>query len=154
MLSSCGHMAATLLKKNEACKLVKFSQSDDDRGDHDEAEKGEHAVPGNQKIERRSESFEEESGKPEEAEGREERKDQRPPSSSKEMREEIKLLRATKASEKKIRGGSGDARSSSDEFVCSDVSWQVVRKKKETRETGEEDDEEDRRKRGGRTKET
>ena len=78
-------MAATLLKKNKACKLVKFSQSDDDRGDHDEAQKGEYAVPGNQKFERRSECFRKESGKPEEAEGREERKDQRPSLSSKEM---------------------------------------------------------------------
>ena len=36
----CGHMAASSMKKNKACKMVKFSQCDDDRGDHDEADKG------------------------------------------------------------------------------------------------------------------
>ena len=35
LLSSCGHVAAALLKKNKACKLVKLSQSEDDRGGHD-----------------------------------------------------------------------------------------------------------------------
>ena len=61
-------MAATLLKKNEAYKLVKFSQSDDDRVDHDEADKGDYAVPEDQKFERRSGCFGEKSGKPEEVE--------------------------------------------------------------------------------------
>ena len=70
-------MAATSLKKNKACKLVKFSQSDE--------ENGYYAVVGDQKFERRSECFEQKSGKPEEAEGREEREDQRPPLSSKKM---------------------------------------------------------------------
>ena len=38
MLYLCWHKAATLPTENEACKLVKFSPSDDDRG-YDEAEK-------------------------------------------------------------------------------------------------------------------
>ena len=80
MLSSCRHMAATLMKKNKACKLVKFSQSDDNRGDNDEADKGDYAVPEGQKL-RKGEvnASKKKSGKPEEVEGREESKDQRPP---------------------------------------------------------------------------
>ena len=46
-------MAATLMKKNKAYKLVKLSQSDDDRGDHDEADEGDCAVPEGQKLERK-----------------------------------------------------------------------------------------------------
>ena len=53
MLSSYGHMAATLMKKNKAYKLVKLSQSDDDRGDHDEADEGDCAVREGQKLERK-----------------------------------------------------------------------------------------------------
>ena len=62
MFTSCGLMAATLWKKNKACKLVKFLQSDDDRADHDEADKGEFAVPEDQKFDRRSECFKEMTG--------------------------------------------------------------------------------------------
>ena len=51
MLSSC-------MKKNKACKMVKFLQSDDDLGDH-ETDKGDCAVPEDQNFERRSEYFEE-----------------------------------------------------------------------------------------------
>ena len=51
MFSSSRHMAATSLKKNKACKLVHFSQSGDDRGDHDEADKGDCAVLESQKFE-------------------------------------------------------------------------------------------------------
>ena len=72
----CGHMATTILKKNKAYKLVKISQSDDDRGDRGEADQGEYAVLEDQKFERRSECFEEKSGTYEDVEGREERKEQ------------------------------------------------------------------------------
>ena len=110
MLSSCGHMAATSLKKDKACELVKFSQSDDDRGDHDDADKGDYVVLEEQKFVKKSKCFEEESGKPEEVEGR--------------------IAKGRNASEEKTLRGSEDASSSSDESVSSDVSWQLVRKRK------------------------
>ena len=92
------------------------------------------AVPEDQKLERRSECFEEKSGKPEEVEGREERKDQRPPCLQRRWGRN-QIAEGRKASEEKIRRGREDARSSSDESDNSDVSWHVVREKKKTRET-------------------
>ena len=129
LLSSCGHMAAALLKKNKACKLVKISRSESDRGDHDEAGKGDYAVLENQKFEKGSERFEEKSGKPGEEEGREEREDQRPLCLERKMGKKSSA-EGRNVSEEKIPRGSEDARSSSDESDTSGVSWQVVRKRK------------------------
>ena len=50
--------------------------------------------------------------------------------------EKKQIAEGRKASEEKIRRGSEDARSSSDESVCSDVSRQVVRKRKNKGNSG------------------
>ena len=91
----CGHMAATILKKNKAYKVVKISQSDDDRGDRGEADQGKYAVLEDQEFDRRSECFKEKSGTYEEVEGRAERKEQRLPCLRRWER--IKSLRAERS---------------------------------------------------------